>query len=367
MNRRHFLALAAALAAALRGQGAQAQGTPGGPGASGVLPADHPLQPVWSAWKSLCLLPEGRVVDAFQNADSHSEGQGYGLALAATFGDGEAFERIRAWTEANLAVRRDALLAWRWRHDQQPPVPDRNNASDGDLFYAWGLCLAASGGGRPELITRAAEMMTDLLRLCTAPHPDGSGLPLFLPGAVGFRTETGVIVNPSYYMARAMREVAAATGLTDLTRLALAGEQLIDTLAARGLVPDWVEITAAGATVPPAQFSYRSGYDAIRVPLFEMWSGRADAPALRGYARATTAREDAGGAVTVFDPVTGTALERSPHPGYLAVAALAGCASSDGVGSVMPAFSTAQPYYPATLHLMALVAQATAFARCVPI
>ena len=203
MNRRHFLALAAALAAALRGQGAQAQGTSGGPG---VLPADHPLQPVWSAWKSLCLLPEGRVVDAFQNADSHSEGQGYGLALAATFGDGEAFERIRAWTEANLAVRRDALLAWRWRHDQQPPVPDRNNASDGDLFYAWGLCLAASGGGRPELISRATEMMTDLLRLCTAPHPDGSGLPLFLPGAVGFRTETGVIVNPSYYMARAMRE-----------------------------------------------------------------------------------------------------------------------------------------------------------------
>ena len=65
-------------------------------------------------------------------------------------------------------------------------------------------------------------MMTDLLRLCTAPHPDGSGLPLFLPGAVGFRTETGVIVNPSYYMARAMREVAAATGLPDLTRLALA-------------------------------------------------------------------------------------------------------------------------------------------------
>lgn len=361
MNRRHFLGQAAALGLIFGAGRAAAQ--------SGltILPADHPLQAAWAAWKSVCLRPEGRVVDAFQNSDSHSEGQGYGLALAATFGDAETVERIRAWTEANLAVRPDALLAWRWHHDSQPAVPDRNNASDGDLFYAWGLCLAAAGGGRPELAARATAIMTDLLRLCVVDHPDGSGTPLLLPGATGFRTEAGVIVNPSYYMARAMREVAVVTGLADLTRLAMAGEQLIDGLAARGLVPDWVEITASGPATPPEPFSSRAGYDAIRVPLFAIWSGRGDAPALRGYARATTAREDIGGAVTVFDPQTGAALERSPHPGYLAVAALAGCASSDGVGSVMPAFSTDQPYYPATLHLMALVAQTSAFARCVPI
>ncbi|QYK40997.1 MAG: glycosyl hydrolase family 5 [Paracoccaceae bacterium] len=326
---------------------------------------DHPLQASWRDWKALCLMPEGRVVDGFQGGASHSEGQGYGLLLAAQFGDAAAAGAILSWTEANLAVRDDALLAWRWMPDTLPRVVDRNNASDGDLFYAWGLVILAAQQGRPELLARAKEIAADILRLCRVPDPAGGGM-LMLPGAVGFRTAEAVVVNPSYVMPRAMREVAAATGLPDLAMLAEDGRRLWDALSGRGMVPDWVTASAAGYGPPPAGFSAQAGYEAIRVPLFAMWSGDAQGGALRAYA-AAVAGAGAGDPVTVFDAANRQPVERSGHAGYAAVAALAACVAGGGAGSLMPRFDTAQPYYPATLHLMALVAQAQNFPRCVPI
>lgn len=360
MNRRQMIAAltGAALGGGLLGAGGAR---------AAVLGADHPLQPSWAAWKALCLSPEGRVIDGYQDGDSHSEGQGYGLVLAATFGDLRAAESIIDWTTRNLALRGDALLAWRWRQASTPHVPDPNNASDGDLFYCWGLVMLAAAQNRRDLLDRAAAIAADLLRLCVVRDVGPAG-PLLLPGVQGFRTETGYVVNPSYTMPRALREVAAALSLPELAQVAAAGQRLSATLAAAGPVPDWVLVTRAGAvTPPPTGFSAAAGYESIRTPLFDAWSAPDRSPALVTYARVTTAAGTEGGAVTVMDPASGTVRERSSHPGYAAVAALTQCVASDGRGSVMPVFSADQPYYPATLHLMALLAQAQFHSRCVPI
>lgn len=363
MNRRSFLGHAAvALVLSAARSSAQASDAKMQP-----LAKDHPLQDSWKAWKSVCLLPDGRVVDGFQNSDSHSEGQSYGLLLAWLFQDTSAFGAIVAWTEGNLAIRDDALLAWRWKPDAMPHIDDRNNASDGDLFYAWALALAGQQHDRRDLTDRARAIVSDLVKLCVVDHPDGSGRPLFLPGAAGFQTADGYVLNPSYYMPRAMLDLATLTGIARLSDVSAAGQQIIDALAGRGLVPDWVSVGPAGTAPPPDRFSARSGYDAIRVPLFDLWSGRSDAPAVRRFEAAAAAAGTTGGAVTVFDAATGNPIERSSHPGYLAIAELAACVGGNGVGSLMPGFSKDQPYYPATLQLMALVVQATAFSRCVPI
>lgn len=364
MNRRSFLA-AAALTAALARAG-HATSAPDGQQA-GLLPPNHPLQEAWQAWKTLCLLPEGRVVDQFQEAASHSEGQGYGLTLAALFGDRDAADAIIGWTERQLNQRGDGLLSWRWRPETTPHVQDPNNASDGDLFYAWGLALLGERDNRSELTERAGRTADALLAHCTAEHPDGSGRRLLLPGAVGFQHDDVLVLNPSYYMPRAMRDLARITGRGAMATLAGVGETLIDELARGGLVPDWISLTADGPTPPPENLSRRSGYEAIRVPLFALWSGRAEAPAVTAFSRALATAGPQPGAITVFDPATREVLEHSNHPGYAAIAALATCATSNRVGSLMPAFSDAQPYYPATLHLMTLVVQATVFPRCVPI
>lgn len=364
MKRRSFL-VTAALAAALPCQGRATHAEDGEQ--MSFISADHPLQEAWRAWKALCLTPEGRVIDQFQEDASHSEGQGYGLTLAALFGDRPAAESIINWTERNLNQRGDDLLAWRWRPDTTPNIEDPNNASDGDLFYAWGMALSGTHQGRPELIERATRTVDALLAHCRAEHPDQSGRQFLLPGTAGFQHSDSLTLNPSYYMPRAMRDLAEMTGRSVLADLAADGEALIDELAQNGPVPDWISLTAEGPTSPPENLSSRSGYEAIRVPLFALWGDRADAPAVATFSQALTAAEPQLGAVTVFDPTTGEVLEHSSHPGYAAVAALATCATSNRVGSLMPAFSDAQPYYPATLHLMALVVQVTVFPRCVPI
>jgi len=360
MDRRHFLTAAIA-AAALSAGDASAEAP------AGQFGADHPLQESWRMWKTLCLADDGRVVDGFQNAASHSEGQGYGLTLAAIFDDRPAFDAILGWSDANLAVRDDALMAWRWQPEAEPPVQDRNNATDGDLFLAWGLILAAARQDRPELTARATRIATDLIGLCTAPHPDGGGEVLLLPAAAGFRDDGQLVINPSYYMPRAMRELGAATGVRELAPLADTGEALIERLAQDALVPDWIALTADGPTAPPESFSQNAGYEAIRVPLMALWSGNAASRAVAGFAEATAAGWKDDSQPVVFDPKSREVLERSAHAGYRAVAALSDCAASGGVGSAMPRFTADQPYYPATLHLMALVAQATNFPQCVPI
>ncbi|MDB5658034.1 MAG: hypothetical protein JWS10_649 [Cypionkella sp.] len=366
MNRRNFIGtVSGAIAGMAWAQSANAQM----PHAiAGAIPADHPLQTSWQAWKKLCLTPEGRVVDGFQNSDSHSEGQGYGITLAAVFDDMAAFDLIYGWTEDNLAVRADALLAWRWHPNQTKPVPDKNNASDGDLFYAWALSAVANRHNRAALGTRARMIATDLARLCIVPHPDGSDALLFLPAAEGFSTDLGFVINPSYYMPRAMRDLAAQTGVQALEQVAADGIALMSKMAETGLVPDWAAVNANGWTAPPARFSANAGYEAMRVPLFAAWSGDATSPSALRYTKAASSAADASGdATTVYDRVSGASLERSPHLGYRAIAGLVSCAQSGSVGAAIPAFSTDQPYYPATLHLMALVVQAEMYPQCVPI
>ena len=364
MNRRSFL-VSAALAAALASLGLATHAADGQH--MRFIPTDHPLQEAWQAWKALCLTPEGRIIDQFQEDASHSEGQGYGLTLAALFDDRAAADSIINWTERNLNQRGDGLLAWRWRPNTTPNIEDLNNASDGDLFYAWGMVLLGRRQGRTDLIERASRTVDALLAHCTAEHPDQSGRRFLLPGVAGFQHSASLTLNPSYYMPRAMRDLAEMTGRSALAELAAEGEALIDELARNGPVPDWISLTAEGPANPPENLSSQSGYEAIRVPLFALWGDRAEAAAVSSFSHALVEAGPQPGAVTVFDPTTREVLEHSSHPGYAAVAALATCAASNRVGSLMPTFSDAQPYYPATLHLMALVVQVTVFPRCVPI
>ncbi len=326
----------------------------------------------WAAWKAAFVEDDGRVVDRLQQGASHSESQGYGLLLAALFGDGPTFDRIYQWTETNLAVRSDALLAWRWLPGGNGRVPDRNNASDGDLFYAWALVIRGQRDAMPALLERAQAIAMDLVDKCIAPAPDGSGRLLLLPAAEGFVLEEAVIVNPSYYMPRAMREVARVTGASDLSVCATDGEQLMADLAGMGLMPDWIEVGVNGISTVESM-SDRNGYEAVRVALFLIWSGNAPHPAVLRQAQAyRQAREgDAfipGQFAIVMERFSGRVVETSADVGYGAVAAFTRCASSPEFGAPIPFFQTSgQPYYPATLHLMTLIAQIVSVPECVPI
>ncbi|MCA0939645.1 glycosyl hydrolase family 5 [Salipiger pacificus] len=358
MNRRELLAslCATSLSGALSLPAAALAATSG----TGL---EDSLRDVWEAWRDANMDATGRVIDRLQKSSSHSEGQAYGMLLAAMMGDRAAFERMDAWTRLNLAIRQDSLMAWRWLPDAPVRVPDLNNASDGDLFRAWALLRAAQRFEAPEYRAAAEAIVRDLAKSCIVHRPGAD--PLLLPAARGFETEAGFLYNPCYTMPLAMHELATEFNQPVLAAAARGAVELARQLALEGVVPDWVEVTPQ-AVGPAKGFSFDAGYEAMRVPLYFVWSGLRDHPAVLRFAEAQS-RVPPGLAATRISRGTGEALSTSTEPGYKAIAALATCSARQEVGARIPPFSPGAPYYPATLQLFALLAQAEALPACVPL
>lgn len=358
MNRRGFLAGAA-------GFGSVALTAP----AQAYLQSDLATsgRVVWDSWKAAFLAADGRVIDGLQQQSSHSEGQGYGMVLATAFDDAAAFQQMYQWTERHLAIRPDPLLAWRWLPGQANPVPDRNNASDGDLFYAWALVRAAARFKDRSYLVRAQEIAAALVETCILPMPGKSDQLVLLPAAFGFKHDTHLSINPSYYMPLAMREIAAATGTPALAACAQHGEALMQSIAREKLVPDWLDISSSGVR-PSESLSPNAGYEALRVPLFLIWSRLPDHGAVRRMAAVYERTVQPGiGVPTVIEPISGVVLESSTDPGYQALAGLTICSNQRNLGSTIPPFTPDQPYYPATLQLFAMVAVNETLPECVPL
>lgn len=358
MNRRDFLVGATTLGTAMMSLPAQAY-------LQGDLATSG--RAIWESWKAAFLSSDGRVIDRLQQESSHSEGQGYGMFLATAFDDPDSFRRMFQWTERHLAVRPDALLAWRWLPGQANPVPDRNNASDGDLFYAWALVRAAARFNDRGYLARAQEIAAALVENCILPMPGRSDQLVLLPATFGFKHDTHLSINPSYYMPLAMREVAAATATPMLAACAQHGEALMQDIAREKLVPDWLDVSADGMR-PSEYLSPNAGYEALRVPLFLIWSRLPEHAAVRRMAAVYQRTVQPGvGVPTVIEPISGVVLESSADPGYQALAGLAICSSQRSMGSTIPPFSPDQPYYPATLQLFAMLAVNETLPECVPL
>lgn len=324
-----------------------------------------PLLPSWNAWKAAYLQADGRIVDAYSENASHSESQGYGLYLAVMFNDAEAFRAIYLWTEGNLAIRPDGLLAWRWQPDMTPHVPDTNNASDGDVFYAWALMKGAVLFDMPECQGRAAGIVAGLVQVCLPEVPSDAGRHLLLPGSEGFVRPEGTIYNASYWMPQLLSDLAVAFSTPDLQRAADDGVARLTEMAETGLPPDWMMSTQTGWISAPESFSANTGYEAMRIPLYLCLSGMAEHPMVARFRDAYVAASQQDGATpTVFDSQTGAVIERSPNVGYAALAGLASCAAGRGTAFSIPLFTTDQPYYPATLHLFVLIAQIKGYQQC---
>ncbi|WP_375688281.1 glycosyl hydrolase family 8 [Pseudooceanicola sp. LIPI14-2-Ac024] len=304
----------------------------------------------WATWRARFLAPDGRVVDDGQGGISHSEGQGYALLLAQAFDDRDSFDLIEDWTRRSLANRQDALMSWAWDPARAEHVIDWHNATDGDLFRAWALLRAARVSGWPVDLSVVEAICRYIVALCLAPDPGVPGALLLRPGAEARRDDAGVLVNPSYYHLRALRDLGAAFGLPALTATADHGDNLLRALAAAGPVPDWIEVTGDGVA-PPRDHAMRSSYDALRVPLYLAWSGMADHPAAVVMRDAMRRATHPGHVAVSFAP-DGSILAESDQPGYRAIETLAS-GKNPRIDARDPAV---QPYYPATLQLLCHVA-----------
>jgi endoglucanase len=311
----------------------------------------------WAQFRGRFVTAEGMVLDDRNGVVSHTEGVGLAMLFAAEAGDAVSFERIIGWARQSLR-RRDHLFNWRYIPGAVEPVPDRNNATDGDILIAWALQRAASIFQRPEWREEARLTAREILRQCVMPL--GRRLVL-LPGMHGFIHRDRVVVNPSYYIWPALRDFERLVPGPQWRRLIADGHELCSGEALFGrwrLPPDWLELSTGAEPLPrpasdrPARFSW----DAIRIPLYLVWGGMRSRPALVNAAGYWGAFPMHRPPAWVHLPTNGLAPYPG-NPGVQAVAALVRAAhSGQDIAPVLPQVARATGYYDAALILMCRLA-----------
>jgi endoglucanase len=235
------------------------------PLAAAALP---PSLPGYAAWKQAFVRADGRVVDPGQHDASTSEGQGYGMILALAAADQAGFDAMWTWAQQHLAVRDDALLAWRWIPGQG--VTDKNDAADSDLLVAWALARASQQ--RPALAAPARAMAQAIRAKLLRDTPWGTVL---LPAVEGFDTPKGQVVNLSYWVFPALPELARIDPSPQWNALRSSGLKLLSIarFGRWGLPPDWLLLV--NPLIPDPTRPQRYGYEAVRIPLYLAWAGLA--------------------------------------------------------------------------------------------
>lgn len=317
----------------------------------------------WQGYKQRFVTSAGRVIDTANGLISHSEGQGYGMLLAVAANDRPTFDRLWGWTRANLMVRDDQLIAWRWTPGQRPPITDMNNATDGDILVAWALAEAAELWGDVAYRAAARRIAVEVARKTVLfKTPNGA---LLLPGVLGFSAgdrPDGPVINLSYYVFPAFARLSTVAPEVDWNGLVQTGLDQIR--AARfgetKLPTDWISMKG-GQPKPADGFPRQFSYNAIRIPLYMAWAGVGEWDHYSPFI-AWTSRPRGLATINVD---TGSDVDRLSERGYGAIGALLSCALERK--PVGPDFRTTRDnehYYSVTLQLLAVAAANMRYNSC---
>ena len=312
------------------------------------------LREDWLAFRHRYVTPEGRVIDTGNGNTSHSEGQGWGMMAAQAADDPDTFATLYDWTRQHLRRRPyDRLHAWRYKPTDASPVPDLNNATDGDLFIAAALARAGNRWNRPDYTEEASHIARDILSLVRT----AGARTLLLPGAAGFEKKDCFLINPSYYAFALFNDLAPLAPSPQWGALRQDGTALI--LQGRYgkwmLPPDWIRVdrTDASLSVAPG-WPPRFSWDAIRVPLHLAWGGVAAGPVIESFRRYWASSPAAPPAWT--DLNTGEMAPYAAPAGIRAVAGVALRTASLNTTAILPSVMGATDYYGAGLVLLSRLA-----------
>lgn len=232
----------------------------------------------WGRFKHHYIDSSGRVIDTGQGNISHSEGQGVAMLLATYHDDHAAFDQIWKWSRQHLQVRDDHLLAWRW--SPQEEVSDKNNASDGDLLVAWSLLRAFEKWRDPEYFDASKKIARDIREKLLRKTSHGL---ILLPGIDGFEKAEGTTINLSYWVFPALNEIDRVDPAPEWKELVTTGTTILGYahFGRWGLPPEWLLLD--DKVVPARNFPERFGYNAVRIPLYLLWSHHESKGLLKPY------------------------------------------------------------------------------------
>ena len=225
----------------------------------------------WIIFRDKFVQADGRVVDFSADAQSTSESQAYALFFALVANDRPTFDRLLAWTRANLAQGdlSARLMAWKWgrRPDGSWGVIDNNAAGDADLWLAYVLFQAARRW-RDSSLLAAAELMQARIEKELVVEVAGVG-PVLLPGPQGFVLKSGGWkLNPSYLPLPVLRGLATEVPTGVWAALVTTTVSMIESVTPHYLVPDWVAVRPERGFALDPELGYQGSYDAIRTYLW---------------------------------------------------------------------------------------------------
>lgn len=223
----------------------------------------------WRAYVDKFIQHDGRVIDfSVASGITTSEGQTYALLRAVWSNDRTVFDRVLAWTDANLARDGSPLPAWKWGalDSGEWGVLDANTASDADVMLALALYAAAQRWEVPAYEERARGIATAIWD----EEVERIGERWYLLPGKWARAYDPVPLNLSYYVPPFLRRLA----LLDPERpwKALAATTYV--LAQKGLPltqlpPDWMAIDRKTGRLSlgaiDGALSGQFGHDAYRV------------------------------------------------------------------------------------------------------
>lgn len=240
------------------------------------LPPPGAGWPYWNRYAAHFMSSDGRIADPDRDGMTTSEGQAYAMFFALVADDRTSFEKLRTWTEANLAMGDlgQHLPAWSWGH-----LPaggwgaiDPHSASDADLWLAYDLMQAGKLWDDSKYTQQGNSLLAVIAATEIADLP-GFG-PVLMPGAVAYfhPDPDHWIVNPSYMMPAVLNYAAHSEGGAAWKGVLHNMIPTLEKTSANGYAMDW-SVYADGKFSPhhgpgndakPAQGSY----DAIRVYLW---------------------------------------------------------------------------------------------------
>lgn len=318
-----------------------------------LLPAVARADQNWQTYKRRFIVDDRRVIDSGNNNVSHSESQGWGLLFAQSYDDKDTFAKIWDWTSKSLQ-RGDGLFSWRWSPNTNDPVPDKNNAADGDILIAWALMRAAAKWNEPRWLAPARRIQSAVLdRLAIESH----GKLILLPGVQGFVRGNRHVINLSYYVWPALHDFAAQPGEQGRwRRLEADGLWLVDNAAFGDyrLPPDWLLFGNQVLRVADDWKPY-FGFDAIRIPLYLAWHNQASR--LGRFLTAWRTPRFGGRPPAWIDLDTGAVAPYPSSGGYLAVSSVTKFVADGNQGAAPVAtVGDDDDYYSASLKLLANLA-----------
>ena len=225
---------------------------------------------MWVEYKNKFISKSGYLTDSYHKI-SHSEGQGTAMLFAAIAGDIQTFEDVWIWTKNNLQ-RPDKLFAWRWDPRSSPHITDYNNATDGDVLIAWALLVGYEKWGKQIYREQAKDIVEAIKKDLVVRF---AGRQMLLPGSMYYFNSDSVTLNLSYFILPALKAFASYDDLKLWNRVYMDGLYLIETAgeSLSAIPSDWIDLTSSGDMQLSPKHGSKTGYDAIRIPLYLAWCG----------------------------------------------------------------------------------------------